>query len=124
MDQQPNVFVPIEARPPGIEGSAQWSGLREVTPLIDRPAPLLWRALFHGACDASPDLDWMGAGFARCRPDDVARVVQRLQDITDSTNAAFATHVGEAEPEERYRLMNDGINFEGEPGASYMIPFP
>jgi hypothetical protein len=124
MDQQPSIFIPLEAVAPEVSQSARYSAMREVCPLIDRPAPLMWRALFHRACEASPDLDWKGAGFAYCSPEEVDRVAERLADIAHSTNAAFATHLQEASPEERARLMEEGINHFGEAGGAYRIFFP
>jgi hypothetical protein len=120
---QASEFFPIQPVTPDVQEGARFSSQREVQPLIDRPAPLLWRSLFHNACEASPDLDWKGAGFVYCSPDEVARVTDRLADITASTNAAFATHLAEASPDELARLMEEGINHLGEPGGAYMIPF-
>lgn len=120
------MFLPIGPATPDVQPGIPYSAMRDVTPLIDRPAPFMWRGLFHRACAASPDLDWQGAGFARCTPDQVERVTERLADITRSTNEAFANHLAEAAPAERARLLEEGINIvsDDEPGTSYGIPFP
>ena len=55
-----------------------------------------------------PDIDWKRAGVALCNADDVERVTERLKAIIRSTNAAFATHLAEAGPTERARLMEKG----------------
>lgn len=117
-----NIFIPLQPQAPAIQTSARYSSRRELTPLIDRPAPFMWRQLFHRTCSGSPDFDWMPAGFVRCGPGDIARVVARLADITHSTNEAFTVHLQEAEPEERERLMMEGINLFGESGGAYGIP--
>jgi hypothetical protein len=116
-------FIPIEPVEADVQPNMHFSDLRDVQPLIDRPAPRIWAAIFHNACNASPDIDWYGAAFAECGPSEVDRVKERLVDIAHSTNAAFATHLAEASPEELARLMDEGINFPSE-GGPYWIKFP
>jgi hypothetical protein len=70
----------------------------------------MWRRLFHRTCKASPDFDWMPAGFVRFAPEDIERVTGRIVDITRSANEAIAVHLQEAEPEEKERLMLEGID--------------
>ena len=120
---RPSEFHPIQAVEADVRPSARFQHQRDVTPLFDRPAPPLWRELFRGSCEESPDLDWKGADFVRCNPEVVERVEQRLRDITESTNAAFATHLAEANPGELSRLMDEGINFPPD-GGTYGLDFP
>jgi hypothetical protein len=117
-------FMPLRPVDPEVTASARYSARSEVSSLTDRPAPHMWRALFHHACDASPDIDWHGAGFAECALEDVDRVTSRLNDIANSTNRAFGAHLAEASADDRARLMAEGINHFGEPGDAYRIFFP
>lgn len=120
----PFEFDTIQPLEPLVNHGIRYSADMEVTPTIDRQAPFLWRHLFHDSCDKDPDLIWLGAGFARCAEDDVERVSERLNDITQSTNVAFAKHLAEATSDELLRLMAEGINYEPEEGDRYRIPYP
>ncbi|WP_404311529.1 hypothetical protein LG314_09170 [Agrococcus terreus] len=121
---QASQFFPLQPLPPEVERSPRFSGLLEVHPLIDRPAPFAWRRLFHLYCEEDPTLDWKGAGFVLCTEAELDQVHQRLDAFTDRANRDYADHLESAAPDERFRLLNEGINhFSDEPGA-HRIPFP
>lgn len=76
-----------------VHPSPRYSRLREVSPLFSRPTTVEWSVIFDGLCVASEMLDWKGAGFVRCRPDEVQGVQAELWRICDETNVKFAEYI-------------------------------
>src|SRR4051812_26413258 len=72
-----------------VERCVQWSRLREVTPIFARSVDGYWCAIFLHACETTAEMDWKGAGFARCEPGEVADVKRQLSELTASTNNLF-----------------------------------
>lgn len=83
--------------------------------------------MFRWACEADEELDWKGAGFARCRPEDVAFVEGRFEAITGSVNSEFRAFLGRAlitQPEAaRQVIMIDGSFAASEDGTGYLCGF-
>jgi hypothetical protein len=118
-----NEFPPIRLTECDVEQSVQWSGLRDVTPYVDRPPYKDWSALFYQACEEDPALDWKGAGFVRCKPDDVEAVEARLAELVAKTNDKFGAFLARAEPRgaAEQLLELEGINAASVDGNSYRI---
>ena len=79
-----------------VEVCAQWSGLRDVEPLFSRQPYEDWCRLFRFACEEEDSLDWKGAGFVRCTPQDIVLVRDLLEAITESVNEEFRAFLARA----------------------------
>lgn len=109
------------------EQSAQWSGLRDVVPVFTRQPYEDWCRMFRWACEGDEELDWKGAGFARCRPEEVAVVEARFEAIAESVNGEFRSFLGRAlitQPEAaRQVIVIDSSFAASEDGTGYLCRF-
>ncbi len=97
--------------------SPEWSGLREVQPVFERHPYREWCRLFYDECENSDSLEWMGAGFARCKPDDVDSVEASFRVAVDGANRRFRDLLSRNVIEDTHAAI-DFIRFEGALAAS------
>ena len=109
------------------EQCAQWSGLRDVVPLFTRQPYEDWCRLFRWACEGDEELDWKGAGFARCRPEEVGFVEARFEAITESVNTEFRAFLRRAlttQPEAAQQVIAiDGALAVSQDGTGHLCGF-
>ena len=110
-----------------VESCAQWSGLREVHPVFSRAPYGDWCHLFRECCQEDDGLNWMGAGFARCNPDDVDSVTERLRAASAAANERFRVFLAkvlENQPRQARDLIAlEGANAVSENGEGYPCRF-
>lgn len=119
-------FPPVSLIEIEVVQSAEVGGLREVTPYVDRQPNGDWSFMFYDGCEKADDLEWYGAGFVRCRPEEVERVRERLTEIVAEVNERFAQFLSTAEPADKAAelLELEGISAASVDGRSYRITFP
>jgi len=104
----PDEWPPVALARVDVQTNPQYSGLTELTPLYDRRPYGDWCHLLWQLCEADPTLDWKGAGFVSCRPDEVQKVQARLAELTADTNAEFRAFLGrvlEKQPHDGHELI-------------------
>jgi hypothetical protein len=85
-----------------VNHNAQYSGLRDVRPILDRKPYGDWSALFMEAarqCCTSANrkhLGWQGAGFAKCAADDVDLTSSLIRSAIEKTNNEFRSFLSRA----------------------------
>jgi hypothetical protein len=96
-------------------------GMRSVSPVIREPAARVWRMAFIHAAEADEIIDWKGAGFALCAPDDVERVTERLVELVEETNAKFPAAMARFSDSEIPFVMDRGIALFSDDGRHFRI---
>lgn len=100
-----------------VETSVRWNGLREVVPIFSRRPDRAWCSIFFDLCDAEEGIDWQGARFAYCKPDDLPRVERILRRLTTSANRRFTEFLSRA-AEQQPKEVSELIALEGSLAAS------
>ncbi|PEG33260.1 hypothetical protein CQY20_31695 [Mycolicibacterium agri] len=80
----------------------------------------MWAEYFRRICEQSPAIEWFGAGFARCEPDDVTGACDRLRAATAAADAAFIAHLRMISAEK----ASDIVGVEQQSEASYPVDGP
>ncbi|GAB3589255.1 hypothetical protein GCM10027446_01110 [Angustibacter peucedani] len=112
----------VHALPPDIgEYVPGHHGMRAVSPVIDQPAARVWRVAFIHGAEADEIIDWQGAGFALCAPDDVERVSKRLVELVEETNAQFPAAMAKFSDSEIPFVMDRGNALSSEDGKHFRI---
>lgn len=112
----------VQALPPDVGNYVPGHhGMRSVSPVIDQPAARVWRVAFIHAAEVDKIIDWKGAGFALCAPDDVERVAERLLELVEETNAKFPAAMASFSDSEIPFAMDRGSALFSDDGKHYPI---
>jgi hypothetical protein len=87
---------------------AMRASIRELTPMFHRPPDGVWAQCFRIECDASPEIDWYDADFAKCRAGDVTAVIDALREATAAADRRFIAHLRQAQP----HIASDAVQAE------------
>ncbi|WP_156391132.1 MULTISPECIES: hypothetical protein [unclassified Nocardioides] len=110
----------VGALPPDIDQYVPGRvGMWSVSPVIDRPAARVWRVAFIHAAEADPIIEWMGAGFAVCAPDDAERVAERLVELVEETNEKFPAALAPFKESETSYVMDRGSAYYSADGEHF-----
>lgn len=116
-------FPPVALANVDVEVDARYTDLRELTPQFDRQPYGGWCEIFRESCEASPNVDWHDAGFARCGADQVAATQAELDRITTETNAKFVAFLRRASQQQHKEVVEllelEGISHASREAGSY-----